>query len=315
MSGTQLAVDDGDHKVDDKAIEVDDGAQNEIEVRARAMGWKPQNEYRGPAGHWRDAAEFVRRGEDELPIVRERYRAAERKIDELKGQLDRTTAVISELTERTRTRDERAYQRAKRDLLSERDAAVEVGDTKAFRRIEAELEDLQKEAPTVVRSGTQAAAAGAVSQPQEPHPDAVRWAHANPLYQTDAAMAQEAHAEHIRLLNLEPSLSVTENLTRVTNILKARYPGRIEASMGQRGPAPAERQQVDGSDSNPKRAEPAAVTSSAAPRGPQRVSARSFEAMPSDSKDAFYRYQKSMSGKGQPLKKEEWAADYWQQFE
>ena len=68
-------------------------------------------------------------------------------------------------------------------------------------------------------------------------------------------------------------------------------------------------------DDNPRRSEPAAVAASSPSRGAQRTNPRSFDAIPKESKDAFARYAKMMNGKGAPLTKEEWASDYWSQFQ
>ncbi len=41
-----------------------------LETEARRQGWRPQEEYRGPAGQWRSAEDFLKRGQDILPMVR-----------------------------------------------------------------------------------------------------------------------------------------------------------------------------------------------------------------------------------------------------
>jgi hypothetical protein len=58
-------------------------APPDTEVRARTMGWVPKEEYKGNPDNWRDANEFVRRGEEILPIVQERNRDLTRRLTEL----------------------------------------------------------------------------------------------------------------------------------------------------------------------------------------------------------------------------------------
>lgn len=288
-------------------------APTDVEVRARAMGWKPQEEYRGPAAGWRDAEEFVRRGETELPVIRERYRATERKLAEVSGELKQATTVIADLTDRFRTSDERAYKRAKADLVRERDAAIETGDKAAVHRVDAEIAEVERTAPKPP----------AAPQPQPPaqpnsvHPEVLSWDARNPWYRHNPDMAQEAQAIHMRLLEREPTLTLTENLDRVTDAMRGLYPDRVTTArlnrpLGQRTNGAPE---SDPEPENPRRQEAAAVSGSSAPRGPARPGARSFEAMPSDSKAAFTKYSKAMDGKGKPLTKDEWAASYWDQFQ
>jgi hypothetical protein len=287
------------------ATQADAPAPTDIEVRARAMGWKPKEEYRGPDAGWRDADEFVRRGETELPVIRERYRATERKLAEVSGELKQATTVIADLTERFRTSDERAYKRAKADLVRERDAAIETGDKAAVHRVDAEIAEVERTAPKPV------APAPTAPPPQAPHPDAVEWAARNRWYQAGTDLANYAMGIHQGLLRTEPDLTVAENLERVTSAMRALYPDRIPAARAARQ-TPAEQEPPD---DNPRRTEPAAVSGSSAPRGPARPNPRSFEAMPADSRAAFTKYAKAMEGKGKPLTKEEWAGTYWGQFQ
>jgi len=292
-----------------QALDPEPPAQTDIESRARAMGWKPKEEYRGPEAAWRDAEEFVRRGETELPVIRERYRATERKLAEVSGELKQATGVIADLTERFRTSDERAYKRAKADLIKERDAAIETGDKAAVHKLDGEIAEVERTAPKPPPP------APAAPAPTAPHPEAVQWAARNPWYQPGTDLANYAMNIHTGLLQTEPTLTVAENLDRVTEAMRALYPQRIPPA-ARPAPRPNGHAETDPpTDDNPRRQEPAAVSGSSAPRGPARPGTRSFEAMPSDSKAAFTKYAKAMEGKGKPLTKEEWAASYWDQFQ
>lgn len=284
------------------------GTAADVETRARAMGWKPQEEFRGNPADWRGADEFIRRGEQELPVLRERYRAQERQIVALRAGQDESTSVIKDLTERFRTADERAYKRARAELQKERDAAIEVGDKAAVHRADAELAELDETKPKAAAAAPAVAAAPAAAV-AVPHPEAIAWHQRNPWYQSDPVLTQAALRAHHELLNTEPDLSVGENLERVTQSLRAMYPGRIAAPAATRAAAA----EVD--PDNPRRAEAGAVTASSASRGPARPNARSFANMPAESKDAYKRYAKQLEGKGKPLTEAEWATDYWSQFE
>ena len=53
-----------------------------VESIARRWGWKPKEEFRGPPDRWTSAEDFVARGENELPILRERNRNLDRQVEE-----------------------------------------------------------------------------------------------------------------------------------------------------------------------------------------------------------------------------------------
>ena len=55
----------------------------EIEQKAKAMGWSPQEEFRGDPDKWIDAAKFVARGENIMPILKENLDRALEKLEKL----------------------------------------------------------------------------------------------------------------------------------------------------------------------------------------------------------------------------------------
>ena len=55
----------------------------DIEARARAMGWRPQEEFNGDPAKWKPAEDFVAKGENDLPVLRENMRRMTSTITEL----------------------------------------------------------------------------------------------------------------------------------------------------------------------------------------------------------------------------------------
>lgn len=149
----------GDEVIDEPVIEEEPGAAAEsradIERRARAMGWKPKDEYRGPPGNWRDAEEFLRVGETEIPVMRDNLRTMERRltdsqreVEALRGQVGDLTGIAEELRAMARKADERGYQRALAELKAKQRDAVAQGDTAAYDAIEAEINAAETERRT-----------------------------------------------------------------------------------------------------------------------------------------------------------------------
>jgi hypothetical protein len=113
--------------------------------RARELGWRDKAEYKGPEDRWVEPNEFVRRGEEVLPIVksqleRERERVAdlERRQAESQRQIDERLKRQSEEWEQRIARQERennaraeanakvaqlALQRQRDRFMAELDAA------------------------------------------------------------------------------------------------------------------------------------------------------------------------------------------------
>ena len=280
-----------------QALEQD--TDTDVEARARSMGWKPKEEYRGPTGAWRDAATFVSKGENDLPILRERLRKQEQDLAAIRKGQDDATNVVLDLTERLRTADERAYKKARERVLAEREQAVEAGDKSAFAAAERELAEIDETKPKPVTKPAPAAPAIA--------PEVLDWVKDNQWFETDGDMAEAARRIHGKLLKSQPHWSVAENLAEVTKRIRAAFPDNFP---GDRAPDPDAATTDDAPPPNPRRAQPASVAAStptAARPNPKSIDAL-FAALPPDEKAAFERYRKQIDSKpnAKPLTKEEW---------
>ena len=107
--------------VDALHVVEDEGGQQELstEDRARAQGWRPKDEYNGNPDRWVDAEAFVKRGEEELPVVRERNRHLESRVTELNQKLEQTASTISNMERMNRVAVQRAVQREREQLAQE----------------------------------------------------------------------------------------------------------------------------------------------------------------------------------------------------
>src|SRR3990167_10980336 len=97
---------------------------DEFEPRAKRMGWVPEDQFRGEKSRWVDAKTFVEKGENELPILRERLRRADEGLKEL-GEVKETLKNFQGYMTKV---EERAFVRAKAEIESKRQEAKEAGD-------------------------------------------------------------------------------------------------------------------------------------------------------------------------------------------
>src|SRR5580765_2686231 len=101
------------------------------EQLARAAGWRPFNEWRGPPADWVDAEEFLATMEREFPVAREtngrlmRLNARlQRELGQLNERVETTTRqsmdMMREIGASLRSTEQRAYERARADLEAQR---------------------------------------------------------------------------------------------------------------------------------------------------------------------------------------------------
>ena len=77
----------------------DQGPAPEIIIKAKDMGWAPKEQFRGDPDRWVDAEEFVRKGEEVLPIVRAQLRTTTGRLTEAERENQKLQANLTELRE------------------------------------------------------------------------------------------------------------------------------------------------------------------------------------------------------------------------
>jgi hypothetical protein len=207
--------------------DTDGEEETDVEKQARALGWHPRNEYLGPAHKWVPADEFIRRGENILPILRENHRRLQgdyqRQADELRGlrsQLTEQSEVLNEVRQRMRTADERAYERAKTEWERKQREAAQEGDVEAHDKATEALKQIEKSKATPTQPERRQPA-------QETPTEIAAFIRENPWYSNDQVLNMQMQAEHVRLKQDEPGLSLAENLERAKEAVMARYPQKF----------------------------------------------------------------------------------------
>lgn len=112
------------------------------EEEARALGWKPQEDFKGPEGEWVDADTFLKAREENLAIAKRDSKRLSRENTELNRKLANAQKMIDQLSKF----EQSAYNRAMNDLKAQQKQAVRDGDEDAFERIDKELSELRDKA-------------------------------------------------------------------------------------------------------------------------------------------------------------------------
>lgn len=121
-----------------EVVEQEQPEVNEVEERAKRMGWKPQEEYKGDPERWTDAETFVKVGEERLPVMKENYRKLEDKYADLERQVKAQTDYQKHMAKVQ-------YERAKKELQEQKKQAVENADTELYERLEKQEEQINND--------------------------------------------------------------------------------------------------------------------------------------------------------------------------
>jgi hypothetical protein len=253
--------DDLEHERDD------DGGDVPTEDRARAMGWKPlpedpyniqPHEYRGDPRRWTSAEEFVRKGEAELPILRdqnrrmsERLARMEPEMTTLRRSVDEQKVAVQAALALAKRADDQGYQRAKRELEGQRREAVEAGDTVAFDQVQEQIEALEagrvEAAPPAATEPPPDPAPRAA--PGTPQPEIAAFVRENPWFNDAKRPYLQASmiAFHKEVITESPAMALADQLDEALVRMQDKFPEIIpvdEEEPMAREPAPPRRQPV-----------------------------------------------------------------------
>ena len=211
----------------------EDGPEQEVntpeetaEDKAIRLGWKPREEYSGDEKRWVDAEEFLRRGEEILPIVRAEKKKLEELVEKQRSELAEMRKTFGEFKAYHSKTEQRAYKAAMRDLEERQAEAVGRNDLKAVREITKEIATLDKDMKTDDDDNPYAS------------PDHAKllnsWQGENQWFGSDKVMtaAANAIADDLEAQGVRGA----EQLAEVTKRIKAEFPHKFE---NQRRQAPA----------------------------------------------------------------------------
>lgn len=233
-------------------------AQSEpVETEARRLGWRPQEEFKGPADKWIDAEQFVQKGREILPIVQANNKALEKTVRDQAAKIAEMSQTLTEAKEFFGKAEKRAYEAAVRDIESRLDAAVDAGDTAAARAITKEATDLAEEMKAAPKAADPNAGIASARD---------AWIAENPWFENDPDLRAFAIGVGEDIKNsIEPLKQFAEIARRV----KAAFPSKFE---------------------NPRRT--AAATVEGAPAG-RRTASKGWADLPPEAKAMADRFIKS----------------------
>lgn len=201
--------------------EVIDTQPSEAEVKARRLGWVPQEEFKGDPEHWRDADAFLKRGEEiqgfmkaDLERLHTVLNARDKEIAEIRSAMDDFRKFHNET-------EARAYKRAIEELKQLKAVAVEQGDGAKVVELDDQIDQL-KEAqrnpePAKKEDG-----------PAPDYRDFNAWLPDNRWYAEDKELQEMADAFGDVIQRNNPELKGKAFLDEVTKRVKKAAPDKFE---------------------------------------------------------------------------------------
>jgi hypothetical protein len=205
------------------------------EAFARRLGWRPQEEFRGPTDKWVDAGTFVEKVQKETPILRERLRTQDSMIQRMEAELRETKRLaseqgqaVNELLERSRGAEDRGFQYEAARIEAGMRKAVENADTPAYDALRMELDGLYRQRAEKQRKPADPDKDKPNGQQTTPDPAAAAWVRENTWFNSDKKLHRAAIAIEATLMEDEPHLSTADRLKKVRDEIVQRFPEKFE---------------------------------------------------------------------------------------
>ena len=260
----------------------------EVEQEAKELGWVPLEQFRGNPERWVDAELFVSRGKEIMPILRKNNERLIGKVEALEGSVVELQATLhaalesqAALREHNDTVAKESYDRAVRDLKTQRKDALKEGDGERVVVIEEALDQLSEQ---------DAARAAAKAVEKKPEPKPTLQASDSPIYrdwetENSAWLAEpekKAYALSMaQYLRATSKLAGKEFLDAVTKEVRERFPSKEPTS------------KVEGGSGEP------------------RGTGKSYNALPREAREACDRMAAKLVGQGRAFKDiGEWRKSY-----
>lgn len=242
--------------------------ESEAEVKARRLGWVPKEEFKGDPEKHRSAEEFLERGSNLLPLLQRDNERLHRTVDKVERELRETKEVLTEFRDFASKSEERAYKRAKAELESKLDGAIQSADVDTARQARRELAELESEQRQVPK---------VEPKKEEPKADPVfqSWIAENDWFNKSESLRGYATEIFGELERSQPGRPASELLAETKNKVMDKFPERFGI--------------------NPRREGAAAV---AAPQGgaAPKKKGKTYEDLPPEAKRACDKFVKTIPG-------------------
>lgn len=256
-----------------------------IEAEAREYGWTPQDQFRGPSEKWQPADQYLdwakrtgRVPKSQFDEIRRDFPVIKRQNDELKAELGQVRETLKEFVEFSSKAEQRAYERARKDIEAKAETAAAQGDQAGVRAAMADLDALQKPQERPKPEPTQ-------TQPRI-DPAIQDWIGRNDWFNKDRSLNGYATDIYGELERSAPGMSVEERLAETKKRTIDKFPEKFGI--------------------NPNRENATRTVAEPSGTPSRRTNGRTYENLPADAKAACDKFVRTIPG----YKREDYVRDY-----
>lgn len=205
----------------DNIYDVENMSDEEAEVKAHALGWRPKDEFNGNPDKFTDAKTFLEKANENIPMLRENYRKVEAQNQKFQEQLESLTKEVSVFTKRLEDAERKGYERAIKDIEQQQRAAAITGDVERYDELQRRKDELSvKETSTQTQTTTPNKANTGLSM--EDQIALAVFQNQNPWFRQDSELNEDMSSFVLGIKSRNPNLPLSEVLEKAkTKVVKA----------------------------------------------------------------------------------------------
>lgn len=123
---------------------VESTGPTEAEVKASRLGWVPKDEFKGNPEQWRDADEFLQRGEEIHGYLKKDLERLQTTLTQKDREIDEIRRTMAEFQKFHNETEARAYTRAIEQLKQAKVTAIEQGDGNKVVELDEQIDQLKE---------------------------------------------------------------------------------------------------------------------------------------------------------------------------
>ena len=159
----------------------DAGNNDEVEILAKEMGWRPKENFNGDEADFVDAVQYIRKGQDIQDGMRKSLKDQKRQLSDMSVSL----TELKQHNERVFKAEVGQLKKELNDLKQQKKAAIQDGDVTLVDELDEQIDTVKESMVPPEQTKTQQSQEG-----ERPEFDA--WVKENPWYDADPEMQQYA---------------------------------------------------------------------------------------------------------------------------
>ncbi len=229
-------LDGGDipeYRPDNVDVEDPSGDDGTVEEQARALGWKPEDEFKGDKSKWTDADSFLETHSRNNGALRKAVAAQAADLAELKAQMRGMDSAHKKIFEIQIKKQKDEFDQQVAFLKAQKREALRSGEHETAADIDEQLDGLRERGPELPDLPETTPKNIAPGQ-WRTNADMVEWAKGQPWFDVDEDMTLYAGTIGKSIRESIPSMAFPKLLDQVAERVRKAFPHKFQA--GRRSP-------------------------------------------------------------------------------